>query len=314
MKSFVVLLTLFTSMAQAQLPDSFILQPKRFWFQTLMTGTYLESSQGPFKGCVLYLEGFGDSIRNHVPLFKALSDNGYRVVTFDYYGQGGSSGSMDATKLSSLLPAFTIGSQAKWAWQSAVKNPDRVFGRTCAKSPKLVVGWSTGGLATYKLAYENWADAVVLIAPGIHVETFVGESAQDRSVKTLFNSVTERTLTSQRYGPGIQNPHIDPPKPNAPFETPAFAANLLLTSYRSQGWKIPVRVKGLVFLSGPNDTYVDSDKVSATVAKNARHFKRVRVPQALHEIDNEIAPLATGLQSRTIDFFDSITIPLLLAP
>src|SRR6185312_33467 len=52
---------------------------------------------GPLKACVLYLEGLGDSIMNHRPLFSNLNQNGYRVIAFDYMGQGGSQGSMNLT-------------------------------------------------------------------------------------------------------------------------------------------------------------------------------------------------------------------------
>lgn len=306
-----LILLAFATAAQAQTAP-FQIEDRWFRLTPLRTGTYYESGIGPFKGCVLYLEGFGDSILNHQPLFHALSESGYRVITFDYYGQGGSAGSMNSTRLMSIIPGFTIGSQARWMWNRAVRTPDPRFGRTCAQSPKIVMGWSTGGLAAYKLAYEKWADVVILIAPGIHVKTYVGESAEHANLKNVFNSVTERTLTSQKYGPGVPNPHLEPPRPNSPFDTPLFALNLLATSSRAQGWKIDPSVKGLVFLSGPKDTYVDSAAVAKTLRTNARHFRLVHAPNALHEIDNEVPAIARGLQTRVVDYLDSILIPTMI--
>lgn len=58
--------------------------------EKIRMGYYPE--QGVFKGNILYYEGLGDSMLNHAPLFEKLSQNGYRVIAFDYMGQGGSSG------------------------------------------------------------------------------------------------------------------------------------------------------------------------------------------------------------------------------
>ena len=268
----------------------------------LRTGVFFESSNVPFKGCVIYLEGLADSILNHRPLFSSLSENGFRVIAFDYMGQGGSSGSMNHTRLyEPLFPTLEIGSQARFVWQElqGLKSPT---GHSCQQSKKMVIGWSTGGLAAYRLAYEKWADAVVLIAPGIHPRKFVGESAQSPSIMLTGDQViTQRTLTRNEFQ-NQANPHIDPINPISPMKVPFFASNLLITSELSHFWEISSTVKGLVFLSGEEDTYVDRDATKSTLAKRAPHFSIVAYKGALHEIDNELPDVSNDMVQKSIQF------------
>jgi pimeloyl-ACP methyl ester carboxylesterase len=272
---------------------------------------------GPLKGCVLYLEGLGDSVQNHFPLFNALANAGYRTLTFDYLGQGGSDGDMSNTRLDSKgdpypkRAAYEIGVQAKWVWDKYSRVADPIYGRTCADSPKLIVGWSTGGLAAYKLAYENWADAVVLIAPGIIPNVCVGEAGGASLPKcldknlTLDQVISLRSLTSATYDHAI-SPHLDPIRPSSFLNIKEFAVNLVSTAYlKARFWKISPRVKGLVFLSGNSDTYVDREWTKTILQKNAPHFAIKQYDAALHEIDNEVPAIASDLRMRTIQFFDS---------
>lgn len=261
---------------------------------------YLENPKKPFKGCILYLQGLSDSILNHDPLFKKLSDAGYRTVSFDYMGQGGSAGTMNDTRvISSLEKSQEIGDQARWVWGLFSGNDYVMSGRNCAGSKKRVIGWSTGGLAAYRLAHERWAQEVVLIAPGIHVKPMVGEAADDWSRMYLFrDTITFRTLTRNTTAP-----HVDPVKPSTPAKIPFFAANLVASSLKSQRWKIKASVKGLVFLSGKEDTYVDRDKIFRTVRANAPHFSIQVHNGSLHEMDNELPPVANDVRDRTVKFF-----------
>ncbi len=68
----------------------------------LRAGYSLETSE--LKGCVLYLQGLADSIRSHKCYFSCLNEAGYRVIFFDYMGQGGSEGSMNNTRVQVELP------------------------------------------------------------------------------------------------------------------------------------------------------------------------------------------------------------------
>lgn len=266
----------------------------------LRTGFYAESNNAPFKGCVMYLEGLADSVANQQPLFHHLSENGYRVVFFDYMGQGGSEGSMnDSRVLDPINDSLQLSTQAQFVWNK--------YSPACGASKKIVMGWSTGGLVSYKLAFDNWADAVILIAPGIHAKKFIGEAAAAPSaLVTLKPVISERTLTRNTFSKSV-NPHVDPIKPDSPAKVPLFAANLLASSLISQKWQISSQVKGLVFLSGVEDTYVDRDATVATLKKNAPHFKVVSYDGALHEIQNEVPEVAFDMYQKTTQFLDQIT-------
>lgn len=270
-------------------------------------GTYLEHPQRPFKGCVLYLEGLADSLMNHEPLFKRLSDDGYRTVTFDYMGQGGSGGTMNDTRITSVSGLHKdqeIGRQARWVWELFSRADFAWKNRSCRGSRKRVIGWSTGGLAAYKLAFEGWAQEAVLIAPGIHVKAMVGEAATDWRKFYLFqDTITFRTLTRNRFR-GVHDPHIDPVKPKTPAKIPLFAANLVASSLQSQRWMISPKVRGLVFLSGTQDTYVDRDRSFQTLRKNAPHFKIKVHDGSLHEMDNELPEVAHDVRESTATFFN----------
>jgi alpha-beta hydrolase superfamily lysophospholipase len=285
------------------------------------TGMFLEAQGGPFKGCVIYLEGFGDSVLNHIPLYTALSTAGYRTIFYDYAGQGGSTGTMHSTRLRDPVYApREIGEQAKWLWDIYSKKIDPVYHRSCEGQPHRVIGWSTGGLAAYKLAYEKWTNSVVLIAPGLSPKIFVGESANDwERVFTFRNTLSLLTLTRNRFTDSI-DPHQELPKPDSPAKVPLFAKNLLLTACeargdvggycaasearKDKGWTIPPSVHGLVFFSSDDDTYVDSDKAEQVLKKYASQFGVIRYEGALHELDNELPEVATDLRKKTIEFFD----------
>lgn len=267
----------------------------------LRTGYYAESDARALKGCVIYLEGLGDSVVNQEPLFHALSEQGYRVLFFDYMGQGGSEGSMNNSRiLDPVNDSLQLSTQAKHVWKLNAKE--------CDQSKKSVIGWSTGGLVAYKLAHEGWADAVILIAPGIHTKKLIGEAATSPSALVALKPViSERTLTRNTFVQGL-NPHVDPAKPDSPAKVPLFAANLLASSVLSQKWKIWSAVKGLVFLSGNEDTYVDSFATEQTLKKNAPHFKIVNYEGALHELQNEIPEVAFDLYQKTTQFLDQLTL------
>ena len=84
---------------------------------------YLQESKAP-KGNILYLEGLADSMFNHEQLFTALMKEGYRVIAFDYPGQGGpgprqggSQGNMNDTRI--VEDRVNIGFREILIWQMA---------------------------------------------------------------------------------------------------------------------------------------------------------------------------------------------------
>ncbi len=280
-------------------------------------GFLLEAKNSEFKGCLIYLQGLGDSIQNHYPLFNKLSKAGYRVLVFDYLGQGESEGSMAKTRINSKGDPFPknddyeIGVQAKFIWERYSANSDPIYGRNCAQSKKRVIGWSTGGLAAYKLANEGWASEVALVAPGIVPNICVGEAGKSSLIQctaknlSLDHIITLRTLTSNSYANTL-NPHFESIKPSRFLEIKEFAINLVSTAYlQARFWKIHPIVKGIVFLSGEEDTYVNRDKTNSILKKNASHFKIIKYDGALHEIDNEIPQIANDMHEKTIQFFNS---------
>lgn len=286
----------------------------------MRAGYSLETKQ--LRGCVLYLQGLADSIQNHKPYFSRLNDAGYRVIFFDYLGQGGSEGSMNDSRIQVELPPnattqmrrkyneldkyFEIPEQGDFFWSkyNSVKNR---LGQDCSRSPKIVLGWSTGGLSAYRMAHEKRADAVILIAPGIHPKLMVGESALRWDKMLMFRqTITERTLTRNLFK-DIKNPHLDPIKPNSPARVPQFGGNLLGVASHATQWQIDESVRGIVFLSGEEDSYVDRNLTLQTLDKNAHHFEVNSYDGALHELDNEVSAVASDLYENSIRFLDSVT-------
>jgi alpha-beta hydrolase superfamily lysophospholipase len=287
----------------------------------MRAGYALETTD--LKGCILYLQGLGDSIQNHKPFFSRLNDAGYRVIFFDYLGQGGSEGSMNDTRVQVKIPPnstrqmlrkyherdryYEIPEQGDFFW-SKYRNVKNRLGQNCSESPKIVLGWSTGGLSAYRMAYEKRADAVILIAPGIHPKVMVGESAHRWDKMLLFQqTITEHTLTRNRFE-GVANPHLDPIKPKSPATVPQFAGNLLGIASQAKLWKINQSVRGIVFLSGVEDSYVDRDSTLQTLRENASHFEVKSYDGALHELDNELPEVASDLYENSLRFLDSVTV------
>lgn len=238
--------------------------------------------QGKFKGNILYFQGLGDSMLNHDPLFSKLTKAGYRVIAFDYMGQGGSSGKMNRTRIE-YIP--WIGERV---WNKFALN-------TSVFPVKTIIGWSTGGLAAYVSAGTHKADKVILIAPGIAPRKIVGEAYE----------ITIESLTTDIYFDRQSNPHRDEIKPNSPLKVPAFSIDLIATSEKMKDKKISTAVKGLVLLSGEEDTYVNAEKTYKILARSAPHFQIKHFPDALHEIDNERKEIRDSAHKEILNFLNS---------
>ena len=204
---------------------------------------------------------------NHAPLFSKLSAKGFRVIAFDYMGQGGSTGNMNNTRIK-IIPKMGKIIWNKWARKGG---------------PVTLMGWSTGGLAAYLATNDFKVDRMILIAPGIVPNMIVGGGI----TQWPLNKITLETLTSDRYNDQNPNPHIDPIRPGSPIAVLEFAKDLFFNAWEAQKTLIGDEVEGLVLLSGKEDTYVNADKTMKVLKQTAPHFKTVAYEGALHEIDNE---------------------------
>jgi hypothetical protein len=105
-----------------------------------------ESPDRACKGNILYLEGLSDSMQDHLPLFKMLSAAGYRVIAFDYMGQGGSRNGDASADNIRIEDIPSLGEQVY----------QRFHNPRCGK--KIIMGWSLGGLAAYYWASDRMSD------------------------------------------------------------------------------------------------------------------------------------------------------------
>jgi pimeloyl-ACP methyl ester carboxylesterase len=258
----------------------------------LIRNGYLpENSKVPFKGNIIYYEGLGDSMVNHLPLFQKLTEVGYRVIAFDYMGQGGSTGSMNDTR---IIEIGKIGDQI-WL-QNA---------RDLVHFPsKIIIGWSTGGLAAYVQGADDVdVKALVLIAPGIAPNVLVGEQ---HPFKGELDDITLSSLTTARYASSDENPHLDPIKPSSPLSVPLFAIDLFRSAQVLGRMPVRKNLWGFVLLSGKNDTYVDANATRKIVQKQAPQFLIKQYPGSLHEIDNESEPNGSLSRQDILNFIESI--------
>ena len=252
----------------------------------IRSGYLAENPEVAFRGNIIYYEGLGDSMLNHLPLFSKLTNAGYRVIAFDYMGQGGSSGSMNDTRIAQIAELGNL------IWNLHARD-------LAAQPKKTIIGWSTGGLAAYMQAATN-ADVanIILIAPGIVPNLTVGEQLP---LKFKFNQITLESLTTQTYGEGIDNPHLDPIRPKSPLEVMNFSLNLTGTARRSHSLPVDL-VQGFVLLSGDDDTYVNAAKTKRILQHIAPHFAVKQYPGTLHEIDNEAEPARSEAHQDILDF------------
>lgn len=243
---------------------------------------YLKT-KAPFRGNIIYYQGLGDSMLNHAPFFKKLQNAGYRVIAFDYMGQGGSEGKMNRTRIK-MIPAM-----GNVIWKRFAKDLERF-------PQKYIIGWSTGGLAAFTQAVKADADKVALIAPGVAPKKIVGSGLP-------FNKITLETLTAADYLDGSFNPHVDPIKPASPLLVPAFSIDLLTTAFKYRNKRVSERVQGLVLVGG-DDNYVKPEKTLNLIRKNAPMFETVYFQSAKHEIHNETPEIREEAHQRIIDFFE----------
>lgn len=232
---------------------------------------YLKANKDKeFKGNILYLQGLGDSMLNHDRLLKTMSNKGYRVISFDYMGQGGSQGTMNSSRIiSPMCQKNEISTLAKFIYKKLKRKDSR---------KPILIGWSTGGLVSYQLASLGWPRKIILFAPGLHLSLMPGK----------YGKITIDTLTSDRYDKNNRDPHIDPISPDHILKVPSFAINMLNHSATIRKKEISKDIEGLVFITDKNDPYVQKkENLIGTLSNNAPHFHQVILEDSRHEVDNE---------------------------
>ena len=263
----------------------------QFWEikSQIRSGYFPENEYVPFRGNIIYYEGLGDSMANHQPLFAALANAGYRVIAFDYLGQGGSGGSMNDTRIQQIAEL------GQTIWETHARDLDHF-------PKKNIIGWSTGGLAAYVQARTAGEERnIVLIAPGLAPRTIVGEH---KPLEFKFNQITLSTLTTQVYGEGVPNPHVDPIYPRSPLDVPSFSLDFFWTAHKNKSIPMSQAVNGFVLLSSENDSYIDVEETFEIVRAQAPQFEIKQYPGALHEIDNEAEPNGSAARRDILEFLE----------
>lgn len=149
-------------------------------------------------GDILFLHGYGDTFKNHVPLFQEWNRIGLRVIAFDFPSHGKTSGGgwddldwysfQDLAELASSIRRETLEDSSR---------------------PLFLSGWSTGGLLAIRILQSEGMrslfptiSGLVVYAPGVSVKKCVGN---------LICHITNETLTHNEL---LQNRTIQPTSPS----------------------------------------------------------------------------------------------------
>lgn len=244
--------------------------------QIIRSGYLPENPAVPFRGNVLFLEGFGDSMLNHQTLLSGLSLAGFRVIGFDYVGQGQSSGTLNQATVAGLAGL----AKEVFRWHARKES---------GQVRPVVMGWSLGGLIAYLMAKNGWAKEVVLISPALAPRLPVRISAE------MLSSANLTTL------------HSDQLRPKSYFDSSAiqFTADFVEQALYSRMGKLSAHVRGLALLAAGQDQFIDAELVQATLRKNAKQFEVEIYPDARHELDNESGAIASAVRQRILEFLEN---------
>lgn len=243
-------------------------------------------------GDVIYLHGFGDRLDHHEPLFRTLSDQGYRVISFDWPSHGETQ--------SNSIDWYTLDEMAE-----LVKFVER-SSREEQTRPLFVVGWSAGGLLAVRMAqkgqFQSWGrepKAMVLHTPGVALRMIPGS----------WGLITEDSLTSNALVP-----HRHSPQPASPYLKPLFSLRLLLNSIYSFHEVWPSKIPMLTILAGEElDRYAHTGHIKGWVQAQRSVNAALKpslpglfCPQAKHEIDNEVEPIGATVRLHTVSFLNAV--------
>jgi len=223
-------------------------------------------------GDVLYFHGYGDTLENHVRLFREMTDAGIRVIAFDLPSHGKTQGRVwddldcfsftDLTRLAAVIERETLEDSSR---------------------PLILSGWSTGGLIALRIAQSNplstftrYPGGMVLFAPAVSVPVCVGDALCQITNETLTHDAT----LFQRQA-----------SPPTPLMRVNFAAKLLYNA--SLSWNaVSSDIPLLVWVAGNSeDRYVNTPQVKTWVAsqRESGHgfIAAIQCAKARHELDNE---------------------------
>lgn len=240
-----------------------------------------ESKNVTTKADVLFLTGFSDRADNHAPLFSLLTQNGFRVISFDYPSHG-------KTECWSLNTHGMVSLEG--LAQIVLMSPD-----VRSTQPLYLMGWSTGGLLTYRMLQRNafsWREVrgAVLLAPGLSVYAVPGD----------YGVVTLDSLLSNP-----NPPHMGTISPSSPLLYPLFGADLIAASVLARIESVP-NVPILMILAGDEtDLYANTKKIKNWYRKaKKQNFLAYQCQNAKHELDNEIEPIGNSVRKLSLDFLN----------
>lgn len=245
-------------------------------------------------GDILYLHGYGDRFKNHMPLFQSWVQSGFSVIAFDYPSHGLTTGG-DRDDLN----RHSFASLARLASEVLSKNSSGGQPR-----PLIVAGWSTGGLLAIRIAQEPELrrlfpslKGLILYAPAVSTWKCPGNQ---------FCQITNETLTHNR---SLYDRDISPAYPLARL---GFGLDLMKNGIQSWRRPMPIDVPSLVFIAGDTaDRYVKSKRLKNWVqhqrVKFSAPIEAVQCPSSRHELDNEPAEYGGSfVRDRSVNFASSI--------
>lgn len=227
----------------------------------------------PSVGDVLFFHGYGDTFKNHLPLFREWNQAGLRVIAFDFPSHGQTQGDkwddLDWYSFSDLAEMASV------VRKQAVKGQDR---------PLFLSGWSLGGLLATKIVQSHELrtlfppiKGLVTFAPGVSVKKCVGN---------IFCQITNETLTHNEtlFGRFLY--------PRSPFDRVNFGMKLLYNASLTWNRGIPSEIPTLVFVASESkDHYVITKQLKKWVHLQRNAFSSsllaFQCPDAYHELDNE---------------------------
>lgn len=238
----------------------------------------------PVQADILYFTGYADSGVNHLPLFDAWAQSGFRVLSFDYPSHG---------ETKAWLPFGGPVALNFFSLKRLAALAMNLEGRLRADRPLILAGWSTGGLEAARLVQAGWYGdrkpaGLILFAPAVSPRLFPG----------VAGFVTKDTLTDNPLAP-LESKI----KPRAPgYLTPLFALSMLKESKALREGSFPKGIPVFTIVAGSKDRYVHSEPTIRWIEEQARQGNAFYGYQeeSLHALDWAADPLGKNVREFAI--------------